>query len=48
MELCFPKKSYVVTQLYMIIYEKHIMFNIAYGEMHKYLAWKSRASLNSF
>ena len=39
------KKCCVVTLLYMIIYEKCIMFNIAYGEMHKYLAWKSQASL---
>ena len=32
----------------MIIYEKHIMFNIAYGEMYEYLAWQRQASLNSF
>ena len=32
----------------MIIYEKHIIFNIAFGEMHEYLAWKRKASLNSF
>ena len=37
-----------MTLLYMIIYEKHIMFNIAYGEMHEYLAWQRQASLNSF
>ena len=24
------------------------MFNIAYGEMHEYLAWKSKESLKSF
>ena len=24
------------------------MFNIAYGEMHEYLAWKRKASWNSF
>ena len=24
------------------------MFNIAYGEMHEYVAWKRKASLNSF
>ena len=48
MELYFPKKSHVVTELYMIIYEKHIIFNIAFGEMHEYLAWEKKASLNSF
>ena len=48
MELCFPKKSHVVTLLYIIIYEKRIMFNIAYRKMHEYLAWKRQASLNSF
>ena len=44
----FPKKSCVVTLLYMIIYEKCIMFNIAYGEMHEYVARKRKLSLNSF
>ena len=48
MELYFPKKSHVVTELYMIIYEKHIIFNIAFGEMHEYLAWEKKAPLNSF
>ena len=37
MKLWFPKKSHVVNLLYMITYEKHIMFNIAYEEMHEYL-----------
>jgi len=37
-----------VILLYMIIYEKCIMYNIAYGEIHEYLAWKRKASLNSF
>ena len=32
----------------MTIYEKCIMFNITYGEMHKYLAWERKVSLNSF
>ena len=27
---------------------KHIMFNIAYGEMHEHLAWKRKVPLNSF
>ena len=39
-ELCFSKKCSVVTLLYMVIYEKHIMFNIAFGEMHELLTWK--------
>ena len=38
-----------MTLLYMITYEKCIMFNIAYGEMHEYLTWKKKkVSLNSF
>ena len=32
----------------MTIYEKCIMFNIAYGEMHEYLAWERKASLIKF
>ena len=41
-ELCFLKKYCVVTLLYMIIYEKCIIFGIAYGEMHEYLTWKRK------
>ena len=26
--------------IYDYIYEKHIMFNIAYGQMHDLLVWK--------
>ena len=48
MKLCFPKKCCVVTILHMIIYEKRIMFDITYGDMHEYLTWKRQASLNSF
>ena len=43
--LCFLKKCCVLTQLYMIIYEKCIIFGIAFGEMHKLLTWKIWASL---
>ena len=32
----------------MTIYEKYIMFNIAYWEMHEYLAWERKASLIKF
>ena len=32
----------------MIIYEKRLIFNIAYREMLEYLAWKGKTSLNSF
>ena len=39
-ELYFLKKYCVVTLLYMIIHEKRIMFNIAYGEMRDLLVWK--------
>ena len=46
--LCFLKKLCAVTLLYMNIYEKCIMFNIAYGKMHEYLAWKRKVSLNLF
>ena len=43
------KKNYcVVTLMYMTIYEKCIMFNIAYGEMHEYMAWERKASLIKF
>ena len=31
---------YVVTLMYMIIYEKYIIFGNAYGEMHELLTWK--------
>ena len=31
--------------MYMTIYEKCIMFNIACGEIHEYLAWERKASL---
>ena len=37
-----------MTLLYMITYEKFIMFNITYGEMHEYLTWKKKVYLNSF
>ena len=47
-KLYFPKKGYVVTLMDVIIHKKGIMFNIVYGEMHEYLAWKRKASLNSF
>ena len=40
MELCFLKEYCVVTLLYMIIYEKCIIFGNANGEMHDLLAWK--------
>ena len=51
MELCFFSKACrVVTLLYMIIYEKCFMFDIAYGkmQMHEYLAWERKSSMNSF
>jgi len=34
----------------MIIYAKCFMFDIAYGEMqmHEYLAWERKSSMNSF
>ena len=32
-------KDLVVTLLYIIIYEKCIIFGIAYGEMHELLTW---------
>ena len=38
--LCFLKRYCVVTLLYMIVYEKSIMFNIEYGEMHDLLVWR--------
>ena len=38
--LCFLKRYCVVTLLYMTIYEKCIIFDNAYGEMHDLLAWK--------
>ena len=41
MELYLSKNYCVVTLMYMTMYEKCIMFNIAYGEMHEYLAWES-------
>ena len=44
----FPNKCHVVTLTYMIIYEKCIIFVIAYGEMHDLLAWKRQASLIEF
>ena len=31
-----------MTLLYMIIYEKRIMFDIAYREMHELLAWEDK------
>ena len=34
--------------MYMTIYEKCIMFNIAYWEMHEYLAWERKTSLIKF
>ena len=34
--------------MYMTLYEKCIMFNIAYWEMHEYLAWERKASLIKF
>ena len=37
-----------VTVMYMIIYEKCIIFFIAYGEMHVLLAWKRLTSLIKF
>ena len=40
LELCFCKNCCVVTLLYIIIYEKCIIFGIAFGEMHELLAWK--------
>ena len=40
MEICFLKEYFVVTLLYMIIYEKCIIFGNANGEMHDLLAWK--------
>ena len=45
MELYLSKNYYVETLMYMTIYEKYIMFNIAYGEMHVYLAWDRKALL---
>ena len=48
MELYLSKNYCVVTLMYMTIYEKCIMFNIAYGEMHKYLAWERKVSLIKF
>ena len=48
MELYLSKNYCVVTLMYMTIYEKCIMFNIAYGEMHEYLAWERKASLIKF
>ena len=41
MDICFLKKHYVVTLLYIIIYEKYIIFGIAFGEMHELLIWKN-------
>ena len=49
LETMFPKKSCVVTLLYMILYKKNASCLIfAYGEMYEYLAWKRKVSLNSF
>ena len=48
MELYLSKNYCVVTLTYMTIYQKCIMFNIAYGEMHEYLAWERKASLIKF
>ena len=48
MELYLSKNYCVVTLTYMTIYEKCIMFNIVYGEMHEYLAWERKASLIKF
>ena len=44
----FQKNYYVVTLMYVTIYEKCIMFNIAYGEMHEYLTWERKTSLIKF
>ena len=48
MELYFSKNYCVVTLMYMTIYKKCIMFNIAYREMHEYFAWEKKASLIKF
>ena len=48
MELYLSKNYCVVTLMYMTMYEKCIMFNIAYGEMREYLAWERKASLIKF
>ena len=47
-KLYLSKNYCVVNLMYMTIYEKCIMFNIAYGEMHEYLAWERKASLIKF
>ena len=41
MDICFLKKYCVVTLLYIIIYEKYIIFGIAFGKMHELLIWKN-------
>ena len=47
-KLCFPRKLYVVTLIYVIICENGIIFGNAYEEMHDLLAWKRLASLIKF
>ena len=47
-KLYFPKNYCVVTLMYMTIYEKCIIVNIAYRKMHEYLAWKRKTSLIKF
>ena len=47
-KLYFLQEYCVVTMLYMIIYEKHSIFNIAYGEMHDLLDWKLYAFFIKF